>query len=379
MRLIHLTSAGGWGGREMYPPILAAAQRNTTGHEVSLVAKRSTPLAGYLAETGLDYDILPVGPYLDPVAAWRLAHVLEKRRPEIIHVHLSRDLILVNLACTIARLNPAVILHKHIASAGNKRDIIHRYLYSRLSAVVAVSDYVRTSLIASCPLDPGKIKVVFCGLDTERFAHRLEGGKRNHRAAAMRAKLGAPDEHTVLAAVVGRLERRKGQEFFLQAAAVLAQKAPSLRFAVIGAPEGDYGRRLEQMAAELGIEKKVFFSGHMKDAAGIFAAVDILVVPSIEEAFGLVAAEGMSAGIPVVAFRSGALPEFISHGETGLLVPPGDTDALAGALESLSRDHEARLELGAAAREWVVSNLSMEKILRDIDRLYAECLGRHGG
>ena len=371
MRLIHLTSSGGWGGREMYPAILAAAQRER-GYEVSLVAKRATPLHEFLSHSDLEYDILRIGPYIDPPAAWQLARILKRRQPEIIQVHLSRDLALVSLACSVSRMHPVLILHKHIGSGASKRDILHRYLYRKLSAAVAVSNYVKRSLVASCPIEEQRVRVIYCGVNPRNFAPA--SGEEESRRDSLRRELGAAGRDTVLAGVLGRLEPRKGQDVFLQAASRLARRVPEMRFAVIGAPEGRYGFTLKKMAAELGIKDRVFFSGYRKDARAIYAALDILVVPSREEAFGLVAVEGMLSALAVVASDSGALPEFIADGETGLLFPAGDAQALAQRLELLAGDHSLRRELGAKARAWAEVNLSLERSLELLEELYEECL-----
>jgi len=371
MRLIHLTSSGGWGGREMYPAALARAQKQR-GREVSLVAKKNTPLAHLLAGSDLEYDLLRVGPYLDPAAAWHLARILEKRAPRIIHIHLSRDLALVSMACSLARIRPALILHKHIASAGNKRDIFHRYLYSKLAAVVAVSEYVRQSLLKSCPLKASRVRVIFYGVDTSRF--RVSRRRGDPGRESLRKELGAAGPGTLLAGVVGRLEPRKGQEVFLEAAAKIAARMENIRFAVVGAPEGEYDRFLKEKCAALGLEGRVVFSGHRKDSQAVFAALDILAVPSFEEAFGLVAAEGMLAGLPVIAASSGGLPEFVEHGRTGLLVPARDSDALAEALARLAQNSTLRRDLGERACAWARDTFSMERILDQIDELYQECI-----
>lgn len=370
---MHLTTAGGWGGREMYPPEAAALQRKR-GHTVSVTAKPGTPLAAFLEKSDPDHDLVPAGPYLDPLAAWRLSRVLKRRQPEIIHVHLSRDLALVETSLGLAGMRPPVILHKHIASAGNKKDILHRYLYGRVAAVIAVSDFVRRSLLASCPLDDDKIRVIHFGLDPARFAATVDPDRRR----AVRGELGAEDSSLALAAVVGRMEPRKGQEIFLRAAPAALSAAPRLRFALVGAQEGDYGRKIESLARELDPRTVATISGHRGDILEVFAALDILVVPSLEEAFGLVAVEGMLASLPVVAARAGALPEFVIEGESGTLVPPSDPAALAVRLAALANDPERRKALGARARDWALKNLSLEKHLDSLDSLYEECLGKAG-
>ncbi|MCE5273083.1 glycosyltransferase family 4 protein, partial [bacterium] len=300
---------------------------------------------------------------------------LRRCNPEIIQIHLSRDLLLVEAACSLAGLRPALILHKHIASAGNKKDSLHRMLYGRLDTVIAVSDFVKKSLLASCPVEPAKVRVLHFGLDPERFA--APGSLDPSERARVRCELGAESDDNVLAAVIGRLERRKGQDTFLRAATLALEQEPRLRFALAGQAEGDWGRELEALTRSLGLEERVTLAGHRSDMRAVLAALDILVVPSLEEAFGLSAVEGMLAGLPVVAARAGALPEFVIEGRSGALVPPADPPALAGALTRLAADPDSRRALGSRARAWALENLSLEKHLSALDRLYAECLGCH--
>ena len=149
----------------MYPRTLASVQCER-GHHTFVLAKKYTPLARSLSESGLDHRILRIGPYIDPPAAWALSRVISEFNPDIMHIHLSRDLAFVFTALSFTGCKPAVILHKHIASGGNKKDLMHRYLYGRVSKVVAVSEFVRRSLLASCPLGPGR-----CGSDIQRRGH----------------------------------------------------------------------------------------------------------------------------------------------------------------------------------------------------------------
>ena len=116
------------------------------------------------------------------------------------------------------------------------------------------------------------------------------------------------------------------------------------------------------------------FTGHRKDARELYASLDILVVPSFEEAFGLVAVEGMLSSLPVIASNSGALPEFVEHGTNGLLVELNDEQALADAISSLAQDSPLRNSLGQSARTWARGNLEMNIVLDGLDELYNRCI-----
>jgi glycosyltransferase involved in cell wall biosynthesis len=132
---------------------------------------------------------------------------------------------------------------------------------------------------------------------------------------------------------------------------------------VIG--DGPETPRLGALAAELGIGERVQLLGLRDDVAEVLQAADVFVHPAVwGEAFGLTIAEAMAAGLPVVASRVGGIPELVTHGETGLLVPPGDAGALAGALNLLAADAQERARLGANARRRVLERFDLQTSVR---------------
>lgn len=174
------------------------------------------------------------------------------------------------------------------------------------------------------------------------------------RGAAVRRGLGWSDRPTV--GIVGRLDRWKGQETFLRAAALLAARRPELRFAVVGGAilgtEGAYPDELRRLARELGLADAVHFTGHRHDVHDWQDALDVVVHGSHAEPFGLVVLEAMALAKPLVAAAEGGPSEIVEDGRSGLLVPPGDPVALAGALARILDDDAlaARLAAGAADR-----------------------------
>jgi glycosyltransferase involved in cell wall biosynthesis len=204
-------------------------------------------------------------------------------------------------------------------------------------------------------------------VDTRHFSSGGEIDLQHRRK--VRHELGAHDNQ-VLAGVIGRLDPRKGQQWLIRAAGMLAGGNPDLRFALVGASEEDYRAELERLVDELELGSAVKFTGHRPDSREVYAALDILVVPSFEEAFGLVAVEGMLSSLPVIASNSGALPEFVSDGVNGLLVELNDDAELAGAIERLADNLDLRISLGRSAREWARSNLEMNLVLDRLDELY---------
>lgn len=194
-------------------------------------------------------------------------------------------------------------------------------------------------------------------------------------AAARRAMGAGPGD--ILFAIFGRLQRWKGQDVFVEAAARVLREVPSARFAVVGGSvfelEPEFGRGLEASAAALGLGARLVFTGHRPDVPALMAACDVAChATRTAEPFGMVLLEAMAQARPVIATRGGGPDEIVLDGETGHLVPPGDAGALAAAMVRLGRDAEARRRMGAAALVRVERGFSAA---RSAERLL-ELLGR---
>ncbi len=155
--------------------------------------------------------------------------------------------------------------------------------------------------------------------------------------------------------IVGRLQEWKGQDVFLRAAARVAKAHPSATFVIVGGAvlgwEGDYPQRLKTLAGDLGIADRVYFAGHQDDVYPWFDALDVVVHASYGEPFGLVLVEAMALGKPLIATAAGGPLEIIEEGISGLLVPPGDDEAMAAAMTKVLDDATFRDTLGTGARE----------------------------
>jgi glycosyltransferase involved in cell wall biosynthesis len=162
-------------------------------------------------------------------------------------------------------------------------------------------------------------------------------------------------EGNLTVGIVGRLEPWKGQEIFLRAAARLAKARADLRFMVVGGAilgwEGSYPDNLRGMAADLGVADRVHFAGHQADVYPWYDALDVVVHASFDEPFGLVLVEAMALGKPLVATNVGGPPEIVEDGTSGLLVPPGDPEQLARAVERILADRGLASALSRGAVE----------------------------
>ena len=178
----------------------------------------------------------------------------------------------------------------------------------------------------------------------------------------------------VLIGLVGRITPWKGQHIFLQAAASVAKSNPNVQFQIIGGAlfgEEAYEVEMKELAKSLGIADQVEFTGHQKDIAGMMRNLDILVHASTSaEPFGQVIVQGMAAGRAVIATDGGGVPEIIVQGQTGLLVPMGDVEAIVVAIERLIHDPELGRRMGLAASERASQHFSIEATARKAEGLY---------
>lgn len=294
----------------------------------------------------------------------RLRQVLRKRRIELLHTHLLHANIVGRLAARGTGI--PVISTCHIAE---RRRVPWHFWLERLTAglcrtEVCVSRAALARQREKTGLPESFFRIIHNGVDLTRFR---PGGDKN----AARAALGLPQEALVLGAL-GRFDRQKGFDVFLRAAALAAaaDAGSELYFALAGYGEEEPLRRL---AASLRLGPRLRFAGYAGEPERFYAALDLCAVPSRWEGFGLVAAEALGCGVPVVASRVDSLPELVRDGVDGLLVAPDDPEALAQALLELAHapDRRAAMSAAAVAR---AQEFGLDKMLRNYEELYAAVL-----
>jgi glycosyltransferase involved in cell wall biosynthesis len=238
--------------------------------------------------------------------------------------------------------------------------------------VLAVSGYVRRRLIESDQIPPEKVSVLYNGIDLGHF--RPQRGAEEGRA--VRTRLGLSEQCQVVICVAQLIDA-KGLNYLIDAAAELRAR-PDLVVLIVG--EGERRQALADHIRRLGLDERVQLLGRRDDVGELLAASDLFVCPSVwDEALGYVNLEAMAAGLPVVASRVGGIPEAVRDGETGLLTPPRDAQALAGAMASLLDDDARRAAMGRAGRRAVEETFSMEQAIERTVALYHELAATGAG
>jgi glycosyltransferase involved in cell wall biosynthesis len=293
---------------------------------------------------------------------FHLCWVIYRQRVDLIHVNSYVPGNYARLAAALMQV-PIAIDHWHGFTRFNaKRRRICRFLARFTDLSLAVSQGVKDYLVDEIGIDPAKIRVVVNGVDVAALDAARPGSE-------IRRDLGLPEDATVVG-LVGRLDHwGKGHRELFAAIGQLRERFP-LHALIVGG-----GRRLaevQQASADLNLADRVHFLGPRTDVPDLLNAMDIFVLPSYSEGLSLALLEAMAAGLPVIATAVGSTAEVVRDGDTGLLIPPRDTAALADALARLLADPAWAQELGARARACVRERYSLERLGRKINALYEE-------
>jgi len=277
-----------------------------------------------------------------PAAIGSIAHICKTHQIDIVHAHLQKACIASLLA---TYLSPSrLILHEHgpifRGGAGCIYRTFLRLLGKRADAIIANSQAAQAALQRTIRTAKVPISVVPNFIDLEQFdPDRYEKGRS-------REALGL-DGSAFVIGFVGRLDRAKGADLLIEAAALLRREGDSCRFVLIG--EGSERKNLEERIRELDLGKTVILAGLRENPAAVMRAFDVGVVPSRREAFGIAALEMMHMKVPVLVAPVGGLPELVRDGETGIVLPELSPPALAQAIRRLREDGHLRERLARNA------------------------------
>jgi glycosyltransferase involved in cell wall biosynthesis len=233
---------------------------------------------------------------------------------------------------------------------------------SAMTKVIAISQFVRTQLLKG-GLAEDKIAVRYLGVDTERFVPDASA-----RAQWVKEFNLAEDE--LILSTVSYLRPFKNPQVLVEMCRELATRNIPARLFVAG--DGEMLPGLRELAKQLGVDDRIHWLGNVPDPKPLLQASDVFVLASVGEAFGLVLAEAMACGVPIVGSRHGSLPEVVVEGETGLLATPLDAKAFADAIEKLANDPALRRKLSKQSVEHVRRNFSVQKAVDETVRIYEE-------
>src|SRR3954462_11676405 len=326
---LHVDTARTWRGGQNQV-LLTVNGLRALGHRAALVAHPDGELRRRAAE-GL--DLIPIAPRseVDLTAAWRFSRVIRKLQPDVIHAHDPHGVAMASLALSLGagsrqqRPAPALVAARRVDFhlQGNS---FSRWKYRQVDCFIAASEAIRRMLVAD-GIEERRTVTVHEGIDVE---HVVAAPAVNVHEAFWLPH-GAPVVGNVAALVP-----HKGQRHLIEAAHLVIQQMPDVRFVILG--EGELRGALERQVREHHLEKYVFLPGFRTDVLGCMKSFDLFVMSSVTEGLGTALLDAMACGKAIVANSAGGIPEIVEDGLNGLLVPPRDAHALAAAILSALTD-----------------------------------------
>ena len=358
LRIVHTEAATSFGGQEhrIFKEMLAMRDR---GHHLEAVCQPHALLTERLRNEGfVVHTLLMDGPlnYLKSVA--RLVCLFRKGRYDVVNTHSRRDTVIAAMAGRVAGV-PLIVRTRHLA---NKIGSLWSYTVLP-HRVVTVSEHVRTLLLDK-GVPPGNVAVVYSPI---QLSEPVE-----HSTLRDELKLSRSD---IVVGCVAVMRAKKGHRALVDAIEPLIRERPNLHLVFVGGGSPTF-EEVQAYVTEKGLDRRVHLMGTRKDVPNLLAGFDLFALATEQEASGTVFVEAAAAGLPVIGTDVGGVSEMMQAGQTGLLVPVHDHQALVQALKTLVDDSALRQRMGQAGFDLVRTQgrFSVERLVRDTEACYGRWL-----
>ena len=310
----------------------------------------------------------------DPRLALRLARLLRRTRPDIVHTRNAEPFFYGFAGAKLARAK-ALVHSEHGRKFDDRpaRFAVQRWMSRHTDAIFAVSGQLKTDLVRHIGMPEASVEVLHNGVDLSRFNVAARADAPSPAREALRRDWGVPAGALVVGSV-GRLVAVKNYALLLRA--VASSGLDDVHLVLAG--EGPERAALTALAASLGIASRLHLLGHSNDVDRVLGAFDVFVLPSFSEGMSNTLLEAMAAGVPPVASDVGGNGEIVRDGVDGRLFPSDDEAALRACLVALCRDEAARARLATAARERVLSTFDIRQMIERYEQLYERVHARTG-
>ncbi len=365
VKVLQLISSGGYYGAEnMLLNLCASQQKAGCQNSLMIFYNVHAPNVEFYERarrSGLSVRMVHCQGRADWRAVRQIQECIQEDRIQLLHTHGYKADLYGYVAAR--RSGKPIVATCHNWVGGTAALGIYNHLdrmaLKRFQCLAAVSDSVAQRLLAS-GVPARKIRTIANGIDVQTFERARPSSVLNF-------------DGSKVIGMVARLDFQKGFEYLLRAARELRDVFPTVKVVIVG--EGPDRTPIENMIQRFGLQSNVILAGQHSDMPAIYAAMDVFVLPSLNEGLPMTILEAMAASKPVIATRVGAIPKVIQDGETGLLVDPGDTDGLRSALARLLADSDLCCRLGAAGHDWVGRNYTSEAMALKYGQMYDDVLG----
>ncbi len=360
LTILHTESAKRWGGQERRT-FAEAIEFKKKGHRVILAVQPGSALGKFGKEAGIEVREIGMRNRDILKAFFRLLSLIRRERVDIVNTHSSKDSWIASFAARVA-YRPMLIRTRHVSIP--IRNHPFNIVYKLPHRIITCGEKIRERMIEVNHFPREKVVSIPTGVDVKRFdPERVKGN--------IRKELGIEGDAPLIGSI-SIIRTEKGYPYLLEAAQEILKVKPKARFLIVGyEPKGD---TLAQEVRKRGLEDKVIMPGLREDIPEILASLDLFVLSSLREGVPQGVAQALAMKKPVVATDVGGVPELVKDNQTGLLVPPADSEALAKAILELLEDKEKAKRLGENGRRLVEEKFSQESMIERIEDLYRELL-----
>ncbi len=328
-------------------------------HRVHLVCHPNTLLEDRARELGASVFPLAIRSEIGFIAFFRLSRILLKVKPQILAFNTPRPILMGNLASRLSAVRSRIIFRRVNFPIHN--NIITRIKYTwGIDCIIAISESISQQL-QSGRVPPSKIKTIYEGMNLAVYPPPDVDGTTRRR-------------HPFVIGTVAHLSPEKGIYYLIEAAAIIPEVRSRARFVIVG--DGSCREALECQVKERGLEGCFHFAGFQSQIKAYLASFDLFVLPSLSEGLSSAILNAMAASLPVIATDVGGIPELITHGENGLLVPPGDFVALAQAIQRLLDDPLEAIRMGRQGRQRMEKHFTLQRKILETEKLCEYLLDR---
>ncbi len=350
-----IDSTGVGGAETLLLDILQVARQR--GHEPHIAYFTPGPLGPKMQALAESTTQLSRRGLKDPLAFWRTLRLIRRLQPDVVHTHLTKSDLVGQVAARLAATKRRIVTLHNTDQWRQKSAFAAVYWLATAGAhyFVAVSDKVADHARTTQSVIADRLIVVPNGVDLARFG----------AVQPLDTDVQGRPFHF---AIIGRLQPQKDHSTFLRAARILSRQRPDARFIVIG--DGPLRAALEDDARRLGLDAQVRFTGNQSDMIAALSGSDALVLSSAWEGLPMALLEAMAAARPVVATAVGEIPLVLRHETDGLVVPPGQPESLAAAMQTLIDDPARARAMGLSGRERVTKSYDARAMHERIFALY---------
>jgi glycosyltransferase involved in cell wall biosynthesis len=369
MKVLICCTTDTWGGLEQ-TAFRDAVRLRDMGVETAILSLNKGAIYEKAREHKIElYTVSSTESYFSYGVFKKIKKLCSSKKFDVVHLHSFNTIFSMLLALKLVKI--PVVATRHIYVEHMKKDLFHKWYLGRIDRMLAISEFSRRNIIDTYPIEEQKIETLYLGIDLNKYT------RDEQKAAEFKKQFAIADNIKVIG-VVGRIDPAKGQMEFINAIPEIIKEHPATHFVIVGKTtadkELDYLAKLKNNIRDLGVGSFVTFTGFCSDVSIPMSALDIFVMPSYFEAFGLIAIEAMACKVPVVATNMGSIEEIIPNYDYGIKVLPKNSEQIADAVKILLSDPALCETITKNAYSFVSEKFNEQTYFNRLTQVYKDLL-----